>query len=97
MSNYKKEEIRFFLFRKVSREDLAGHQRLFSGMLVQNMVSRMEAIEKERVSPQKAVEVLRREGLEVTESQAKKILEFLEKLANIAVNQCLKDLKDDVL
>ena len=39
----------------------------------------MEAIEKERVSPQKAVEVLRREGLEVTEIQAKKILEFLEK------------------
>lgn len=57
----------------------------------------MEAIEKERVSPQKAVEVLRREGFEVTESQAKKILEFLEKLANIVVGQCLKDLKDDVL
>lgn len=57
----------------------------------------MEAIEKERVSPQKAMEVLRREGLEVTEIQAKKILEFLEKLANIAVSQCLKDLKEDVL
>lgn len=57
----------------------------------------MEAIETERVSPQKAVEVLRREGLEVTEIQAKKILEFLEKLANIVVSQCLKDLKDDVL
>jgi protein-tyrosine-phosphatase len=61
------------------------------------MVSRMEAIETERVSPQQAVEVLRREGLEVTEIQAKKILEFLEKLANIVVSQCLKDLKDDVL
>ncbi|GLU54657.1 hypothetical protein [Dyadobacter frigoris] len=57
----------------------------------------MEALEKERVSPQKAVEVLSREGLEVTEIQAKKILEFLEKLANIVVSQCLKDLKDDVL
>jgi protein-tyrosine-phosphatase len=57
----------------------------------------MEALEKERVSPQKAVEVLRREGLEVTENQAKKILEFLEKLANIAVSQCLKEFKDDVL
>lgn len=57
----------------------------------------MEAIETERLSPQQAVEVLRREGLEVTEIQAKKILEFLEKLANIVVSQCLKDLKDDVL
>ena len=57
----------------------------------------MEAIETERVSPQQAVEVLRREGLEVTEIQAKKILEFLEKLGKIVVSQCLKDLKDDVL
>ncbi|GLU54935.1 hypothetical protein Dfri01_43960 [Dyadobacter frigoris] len=61
------------------------------------MVSKMEALETEKVSPHKAMEVLRCEGLEVTENQAKKILEFLEKLANIAVSQCLKDLKEDVL
>ena len=60
-------------------------------------VSRMEAIETEKVFPHKAVEVLRREGLDVTENQAREILDFLEKLANIVVGQCLKDLKDDVL
>ena len=57
----------------------------------------MEALETERVSAAKAMEILKREGLEVTESQASQILQFLEKLANIVVGQCLKGLKDDVL
>ena len=54
----------------------------------------MEDREKARIFSQKAMEILRKEGLEVTEKQANEILLFLQKLANIAVNQCLKELGD---
>jgi hypothetical protein len=87
----------FFSLLKEWQERLADHQGLFSRMLGYIKVSKMEGLETERVSARKAMEILKREGLEVTESQASQILQFLEKLANIVVGQCLKDLKDGVL
>ena len=43
----------------------------------------------EKLQPEKAVEMLRQRGMEVTLEQAKLILEFLRKLAEIAVTQYL--------
>ena len=43
----------------------------------------------EKLQPEKAVDILREEGIEVTVEQAKLILEFLKKLAEIAVTQYL--------
>lgn len=43
----------------------------------------------EKLQPEKAVEVLQQHGVEVTVEQAKLILEFLRKLADIAVTQYL--------
>lgn len=43
----------------------------------------------DRLQPDKAVEMLRQHGVEVTVEQAKLILEFLRKLAEIAVTQYL--------
>ena len=43
----------------------------------------------EKLQPEKAVEMLRGRGIEVTLEQAKLILEFLRKLADIAVTQYL--------
>ena len=54
----------------------------------------MEDREKGEISSQKAMEILKKEGLEVTEKQAGEILLFLQKFANIAVNQCLKELNN---
>jgi protein-tyrosine-phosphatase len=45
--------------------------------------------EKEKISPEKAVEILRKGGMEVTLEQAKSILEFLYKLADITVAKYL--------
>jgi ribosomal protein L17 len=50
-----------------------------------------EEQEKGRVSSQKAREILQKEGLEVTEQQAYEILQFLQKLASVAMNQCVKE------
>jgi hypothetical protein len=43
----------------------------------------------EKIQPEKAMEMLRRDGVEVTVEQAKLILELLRKLAEIAVTQYL--------
>ena len=43
----------------------------------------------EKLQPEKAVEILQQNGVEVTVEQAKLILEFLRKLAEIAVTQYL--------
>ena len=43
----------------------------------------------EKLQPEKAMEMLRQRGMEVTLEQAKLILEFLRKLAEIAVTQYL--------
>ena len=44
----------------------------------------------EKIQPEKVVEMLRLKGVEVTLEQAKLILAFLRKLADIAVTQYLK-------
>ena len=43
-----------------------------------------------KLEPEKVVEILRNNGIEVTLEQAKLILEFFRKLANIAVAQYLR-------
>jgi hypothetical protein len=44
----------------------------------------------DKLQPEKAVEILRQHGVEVSLEQAKLILEFLRKLAEMAVTQYLK-------
>lgn len=44
----------------------------------------------EKIQPEKVVEMLRQQGVEVTLEQAKIILAFLRKLADIDVAQYLK-------
>ena len=44
----------------------------------------------EKIQPEKVVEILREKGMEITLEQAKLILAFLRKLAEIAVTQYLK-------
>ncbi|WP_167522127.1 hypothetical protein [Flavobacterium fluviatile] len=50
--------------------------------------------EKEKVSgkitPEKAMQMLRSEGLDVTIEEASEILDFLRKMANIAVSKFLR-------
>ena len=45
--------------------------------------------EIEKIPPDKAVELLKEDGIEVTEEQAKVILEFLYDMADIVVDQYL--------
>jgi len=49
-----------------------------------------EEVNEKRITPEKALEMLRAEGLDVTLEQAKNVLEFLRKLANITVSKYLK-------
>jgi len=44
----------------------------------------------QKIQPEKVVEILRQQGVQVTLEQAKLILAFLRKLADIAVTQYLK-------
>lgn len=46
---------------------------------------------KEQLSPEKAQEMLRKEGVQVSLEQAKSILCFLRNLAKIAVSQYLRN------
>lgn len=50
----------------------------------------MENCEREKFAPEKALEILRKNGIDVTVEQAKIILKLLNKLANIAVSQYLR-------
>ena len=43
----------------------------------------------ERIKPERVIEILKKNGLEINFEQAKVILDFLHKLANIAVTQSL--------
>lgn len=45
--------------------------------------------EKDRIPPEKAVKILKEDGIEVTIEQAKVILDFLYEMAEIAVDQYL--------
>ena len=47
--------------------------------------------EVERISPERAIEILKKDGLEVTLEQAKLILEFLYQMADIVVDQYIKN------
>ena len=49
----------------------------------------METSENGKITPEKAAEILREGGMEVTLEQAKLMLEFLYKLADITVAQYL--------
>jgi len=49
--------------------------------------------EVERISPEKAIEILKKDGLEVTLEQAKLILEFLYQMADVVVDQYLEKSK----
>jgi hypothetical protein len=44
----------------------------------------------DRIPPEKAMEILRKGGLEVDLEQTSQILVFLYKLANIVLSQCIK-------
>lgn len=50
-------------------------------------------VQMEKIKPEKAAEMLRRKGLEVTVEQAAAILEFMRKLANIIVTHHLEKLR----
>jgi hypothetical protein len=50
----------------------------------------MESCEFKKMSPEKALEILKKNGSAVTVEQAKIVLELLNKLANIAVSQYLR-------
>lgn len=47
--------------------------------------------EEDKISPEKAIEILKKDGLEVTLEQAKLIVEFLYQMADIVVEQYLKN------
>jgi len=47
----------------------------------------METSESDKITPEKAVEMLKKGGAEVTLEQSKLILEFLYKLADLTVAQ----------
>jgi hypothetical protein len=46
--------------------------------------------EQEDIKPEKAIAILRKHGIDVTPEQAKLILEFLQRMAEIAVAQLLR-------
>jgi len=50
----------------------------------------METSVNDKITAEKAVEILKKDGLEVTLDQAKLILEFLYQMAEIVVDQHLK-------
>lgn len=50
----------------------------------------METVENEKITPEKAVEILKKDGVDVTLEEAKIILAFLYQMAEIVVDQHLK-------
>lgn len=50
----------------------------------------MENEEKKKITPEKALEILRADGLEITLEQAEKILEIMRKLAGISLSKYLR-------
>lgn len=51
----------------------------------------MEGAEVKRISPEKAIKLLRDDDVEVTIEQAKVILEFMYQMAEIVVDQYLSN------
>ena len=60
-------------------------------LLLINRRCGMENVAMKRIPPEKAMELLRKDGIEVTEEQAKVILEFLYEMADIVVAQYLSN------
>lgn len=52
----------------------------------------MEGNVKERITPENAMEILHKGGMKVTLEQTKLILDFLYKMAEIAMAQCFKNI-----
>lgn len=50
----------------------------------------------EKMTPERAMEILRKQGMEVSSEQARQILDFLYKLAGLAVAQYVTNKKDSV-
>ncbi len=50
----------------------------------------METSENDKITPERAIEILRKDGLEVNFEQAKLILKFLYQMADIAIDQYMK-------
>lgn len=50
----------------------------------------MEMFDVERLSPEKAMEIMKKEGLEVSYKEAELILEFLYRFAKIAISVYMK-------
>ena len=51
--------------------------------------------EKRSVTPEKAVEILKKNGTNITIEEAKLILDFIYKFAILAVNQIVKYIKSE--
>jgi hypothetical protein len=51
-------------------------------------------VEKRNVTPRKAVEILKKSGIEINEKDAKIILDFLYILAKLTVNQYFNEKKN---
>ncbi len=50
----------------------------------------MEISENDKITPERAIEILRKDGLEVNFEQAKLILKFLYQMADVAIEQYMK-------
>ncbi len=50
----------------------------------------MEISEKDKITPERAMEILKKDGLEITLEQANLILKFLYNIADIAIDQYSK-------
>lgn len=52
---------------------------------------RSKFLERRNITPQQAMNILRKNGLEVTENQAKNILDFLYVLAKLVLKEHFQD------
>lgn len=48
-------------------------------------------LEKRNITPDQAVRILRKNGIEVTEKEARKILDFMYIIAKLAIRDCFSD------
>jgi hypothetical protein len=65
-------------------------KRAFFVKLIKRKMNNEEENEKGKITPEKALKMLNAEGLDLSLEQAKEVLEFLRKLANIAVSKYLR-------
>ena len=53
------------------------------------MIGEVDNVDKDRISIEKAMEILKNGGLDVTKEQAKLIVDFLYKLADISLTKSM--------